>query len=144
MIPRKHYAFIVANVPILCIDLLVSWRSKYLLVKRENEPLAGKFWPPGGRVLRGEHLAEAVTRILEAETGIESLADAPERFPGTFEGFFKKTAANPRSGIHTVSIVYRMRLPNDVIPAIRLDEQSSAYKWSYSLPAMFVRNLTTL
>lgn len=44
-----------------------------LLVQRANDPGAGEWSVPGGRVRPGELLAEAVVRELAEETGLEGV-----------------------------------------------------------------------
>ena len=39
---------------------------------RNNEPGKGVWFTPGGRILKGESLEEAVTRVLRKETGLEA------------------------------------------------------------------------
>ena len=46
-----------------------------LMVRRGRGPAAGKWSIPGGRVERGETLAEAVVRELAEETGVEAVCE---------------------------------------------------------------------
>ncbi len=45
-------------------------QGRVLLVKRRNEPFAGRWSLPGGRVEAGESLADAVHREVLEETGV--------------------------------------------------------------------------
>ena len=45
-------------------------QGRVLLVKRRNEPFAGRWSLPGGRVEAGESLAQAVHREVLEETGV--------------------------------------------------------------------------
>jgi ADP-ribose pyrophosphatase YjhB (NUDIX family) len=57
----------------LCVGAIVVLDGQLLLVQRANEPSAGEWSVPGGRVEPGETLAEAVVRELGEETGLEGV-----------------------------------------------------------------------
>ncbi|MCB1028574.1 MAG: NUDIX domain-containing protein [Microthrixaceae bacterium] len=56
--------------PQLAVGAIVLRDDHLLLVKRGGPPDSGRWTLPGGRVERGELLAEAVVRELREETGI--------------------------------------------------------------------------
>jgi mutator protein MutT len=57
--------------PIVGVGGVVVNGGRALIVKRAHEPRKGEWSIPGGRVELGETLAEAVTRELREETGLE-------------------------------------------------------------------------
>lgn len=58
--------------PILGVGgVLQDDRGRLLVVRRGNPPARGRWTLPGGKVERGERLAEAVRRELSEETGLD-------------------------------------------------------------------------
>jgi len=56
--------------PELSVGGLARHRGRVLLVKRGHAPAAGRWSLPGGRVQRGETMAQAVIREMAEETGL--------------------------------------------------------------------------
>ena len=72
LIPEDIYRSFVDAMPVLCVDcIIVNEKGQYLLLKRMGEPLKGEWWTPGGRVLKGEKLENAVRRKIGEELGIQ-------------------------------------------------------------------------
>ena len=71
--------------PIVAVGAIVVDHDRLLLVRRGRGPAAGGWSVPGGRVEAGETLAEAVTRELREETGLDGVCGPligwVERFP---------------------------------------------------------------
>jgi ADP-ribose pyrophosphatase YjhB (NUDIX family) len=63
----------VTAAPDLAVGAVVVDHDRLLLVRRGRGPAQGHWAVPGGRVRRGETLAEAVTRELLEETGLEGV-----------------------------------------------------------------------
>ena len=104
-IPEEDYKKIVTRVALPCVDVVVVSDGKFLLGKRRIDPMGGEWWVPGGRVLMGEKLLEAVGRKLKDDFGLESGYDEP-KFLFVGETIFE----NPEGGFirHTVNAVYRV------------------------------------
>ena len=71
LIPWKLYKQIIGNVPIACVDIAIVAKGAVLLVRRKDHPAKGKWWLPGGRVLKGEMMKTAAARKARDEVGIE-------------------------------------------------------------------------
>jgi len=129
LIPAKDYKMFMKHMPIVCIDgVVVNENGEYLLVKRKNEPLKGKYWIPGGRLLKNEKLEDAIKRKMNQELGVDVKV---EKLLGFFEIVFDKTSFNISRGFHAISFVFLLRLLKH---PIKLDNQSSDWKWSKKLP----------
>ena len=63
------YQKIIKSMPIFCIDFLISFQNKYLLIKRKEEPLKNLYWVIGGRLMFKEKITHAAKRIQEREIG---------------------------------------------------------------------------
>lgn len=61
----------VRDRPTVGVGAIVIEGDDLLMVRRAGAPAAGTWAVPGGRVERGETLAEAVVRELHEETGLE-------------------------------------------------------------------------
>lgn len=136
MIPEKRYKMILENMPIVCIDsVIVNIKGEYLLVKRNNHPLKGEYWLPGGRLMKNETLRKAVKRKMHQELGIDVEI---ERLLGFFETVFKKTSMDVAGGFHAVSFVFLLKPLQEKIV---LDHQSSSWKWFKELPVKLIELL---
>lgn len=136
-VPSDEYRRFLSMMPIVCVDcLVVNNRGEFLLVKRENEPLLGEYWTPGGRVHKGERLAEAVQRKMLEEIGVQ--VDIVENV-GFFEFFYQKTKEKAEGGVHSISFVYLVKPRSG---DIKLDTQSSAWGWFKEIPVQLRKYAT--
>ncbi len=133
MIPLDQYARMTECLPILCVDLVIrNSMGDILLIKRENEPLKGQWWVVGGRVHKGETLEQAAIRKAKEEVGVE--IDNLQLL-GYYEDTFEKSPYGSAVPLHSVSVVFSASI--DDSQPIRLDGQSSEWKYSKELPKRF-------
>ncbi|MGH9245905.1 MAG: NUDIX hydrolase [Acidimicrobiales bacterium] len=59
--------------PEVCVGAIAVDDGQLLMIRRGRGPAAGSWTLPGGRVERGETLAEAVVRELAEETSLEAV-----------------------------------------------------------------------
>tara|TARA_Y100000590_G_C15748301_1_gene1023096 strand:+ start:9712 stop:10143 length:432 start_codon:yes stop_codon:yes gene_type:complete len=136
IIEKSLYQKIVKSIPILCIDLIIVYDKKYLLVKRNENPLKGEWWVPGGRVLLGETIEQTAKRKLEEEIGIK--LDSYMKVEGIYEDFFDNSSMGDHL-YHTLSIVFKIEIDN--IDNIKLDSTSNNWALRCTLPKRFKSNL---
>ena len=126
---RETYKKIVDLFPVLCVDgLVINEKGEFLLVKRRNEPLKNRWWIPGGRIYKGETLTDGFLRKMKEEIGVDVKILLPL---GYYEEHFRENPFNLKSGVHTLSVVFSC-VP--LSKKIKLDEQSSAFRWAKKLP----------
>lgn len=136
-LPIEEYREIARKVPILCVDGIILHKGRFLLVKRKNEPLKGKWWVPGGRMFKGETLESAFKRKMKEEIGLEVKIVCRL---GYYEEVFDKNELEIPS-VHTISVVF-VAMP--LKGKVKLDEQSSDYKWAHELPEDFKEQVFSL
>ena len=135
-IEDSEYINIFKNVPIVCVDILIQDLSeKFILVKRNNEPLKDEYWVPGGRVFKGEKVIEACSRKSLEELGLE--VDPSEwSFVGYYEADFVKNAFEADTHYHVICLTFICNRLMDS-SKINLDSQSSDYILVSELPEDF-------
>lgn len=122
MIEEELYQEIRARLPIACVDLIVVHENKYLLLKRLHSPAKGQWWFPGGRIFKGETIAEACRRKGQEELGLD--LDAGD-VVSVEESIFRDE--DPM--IHTINIVVRIFLKGS-LQKIKLDNDAHAeHRW---------------
>ena len=123
-IPEAFYKKICGAVPIFCVDVIAEDAyGKFLVVRRLNHPAQGKWWLPGGRVLKNEKVSHAAARKLKEETGIRGKF---KRIVGFYE-FFAEKGPFRNVNVHTPIIVCLMRVGSS--SSVRLESQSGEFRW---------------
>lgn len=134
MIPYDQYRSMAEVLPILCVDIvIVNLSGQYLLVKRANEPRRGQWWVIGGRVFKGETLEQAVVRKVWEESSLKIRNVKPI---GYYEDVSQKSPFGLIAPYHAISVVFTAVVDNFM--AVKLEDQSAAWKFSMELPADFI------
>lgn len=82
------YKKIINSVPLCCVDLVIRRGSRFLMVRRAQDPAKKEWWFPGGRVYFNETLLQAAKRKIREEVNIKSFEKL--EFLGFKEFGFKK------------------------------------------------------
>lgn len=120
-IPRKTYSKIIENMPIPCVDAVITHGQKFLLGKRNNRPVRNSWWLIGGRILKNETLVNALKRKITEETGlvpkkIEFVTVTETVFPDSEFG-------HP---VHTINSLFLVEVEQE---SVSPDIQHSELKW---------------
>ena len=105
--------------PEVCIGGIALHDGNLLLIRRGHGPAAGQWSVPGGRVEHGETLAEAVTREVREETGLESVC-------GEFLGWVEQID-DENLGHHFVILDFEVTVLDDTEPVGGDDAAEAAW-----------------
>ena len=114
-IPEPLYTTIKQHMPIPCIDLLVTHNGRLLLMKRTNRPAKGKWFTPGGRIMKNESIEYAVMRVLVEETGLTPLSITQ-----------CGAMSHKWSEVQTITVFYRVEVESE---EIRMNDEHDDFKW---------------
>ena len=109
-IPDDEWRTIVANVPLVSVDLVIEHDGGVLLGKRENDPAKGEWFVPGGTVFKNERRIEAVHRVAEEELGESVVVDD---CLGTSEHLYDTAETDGIDSKHYLATGYRCHLERD-------------------------------
>jgi len=125
---KDEFKNIVANAPLISIDLIVeNEQGEYLLGLRNNRPAQGYWFVPGGRVLKNESLDQAFKRLTKIELGVE-LERSQKNFQGVYEHFYQDSFFGETVSTHYVVLAYKLTLTVEQTKALP-KEQHQAYRW---------------
>jgi len=128
------YKQILENSVNLCVDVLLRYDHKYLLIKRKEEPCKGVYWPIGGRIHKGEGAEQAARRKIFEEIGIDF--SAPIKPIGYYEDTYE-TNSFGYGPYSTLSICWLGYLSKTQYESIQLDKTSSKFRLHTHIPARF-------
>lgn len=100
---KKEFEYIYNRVPRFCVEAVIKTEKGIIFTKRNIEPAKGTWHIPGGTVLKGETLVNAIKRIVKLELGIDIFV---EKMIEVAEPKLKNYSK------HVVSIVFLARPKN--------------------------------
>ncbi len=127
-ISSDELAEVVRLTPLVSIDLIIeNDRGRVLVGMRNNEPVRGFLFVPGGRIFKNEQIADAFERITRDELGLDvSYRDA--ELLGAFDHIYDTNFARKQGfGTHYVVLAHRIKLKDSV--NIKPDDQHSELLW---------------
>jgi len=119
-IEEDLYTKIKRQMPIPAVDLLVKYKGRLLLMLRNNEPAKDEWFTPGGRILYGEEIDDAVRRVLLEETGLK---------PHTIK--FKGVMSHLWPECHMITAYYLVEVDS---AEVVLNDEHRDYRWIPEFP----------
>jgi colanic acid biosynthesis protein WcaH len=128
MIEDDEFMRVVKNAPLVSLDLVVrSGNNELLMGMRVNEPAAGTWFVPGGRIRKDESIEDAFLRITKAELG-KSYPIDQARLLGAFTHKYQTNFAHiPGISTHYVVLAYELQV--DINLKQLPTDQHSEYRW---------------
>ncbi|MDT7032634.1 MULTISPECIES: GDP-mannose mannosyl hydrolase [Enterobacter] len=124
---KSLFQSIVANTPLISVDLIViNKEGLALLGQRQNRPAQGYWFVPGGRIFKDESFEQAFRRITNDELGVE-LALSTAIFRGVYEHFYDDNFSGDNFSTHYVVHGYTLSLETEALVLPRT--QHNDYKW---------------
>jgi colanic acid biosynthesis protein WcaH len=124
-IPQDKYKEILDLIAIPCVDIAVRHKGKLLLIKRQNPPLQGAWWLPGGRIFKHETMEQAARRKLKEETNLEEVKILKR--VGPYETMFDDAPFGIKTGVHSINVAFLMEV--DDISTLKSDKNHTGSKW---------------
>jgi colanic acid biosynthesis protein WcaH len=121
------FKIIIENTPLVSIDLCLICGGQILLGRRNNEPLKGVWFTPGGRVLKNETWQDCLLRVSKTELGLEPDDLYQFRLMGVWDHFYKNSAVSESVSTHYVNLPHFVCFKQK--PSFWMDEQHDEMQW---------------
>lgn len=122
MIDESLWHQIVASIPICCVDVVIVRDARALLVLRSDEPAAGQWWIPGGRVIKGEKMVSTAWRKAYQEIGLDCIVG-----PVIYRDELCFDSGPGDNSVHAVATCFLL-FPKDERP-VMLDGHHREFAW---------------
>ena len=128
LIEEETFKKILANVPIITVDVLFFNEdyTQIILFKRNNKPLKGQYFTPGGRLHKNEEFLDAAVRQMQQELGI--FIEKKKLVLGSILNEIWEESSFANISYHTVNICFGYPL-DEKINSFRFDKQHNKSKW---------------
>ena len=127
VLDKNLFKIIVENTPLVSLDLCLIFDGKILLGQRNNEPLKGSWFTPGGRILKNESLHNCLCRVALTELGLRIDDRLTFELMGAWDHFYPNSAVDKNISTHYVNLPYYAYF--DTKPKISVDDQHAVLKW---------------
>lgn len=117
---------VVNSTPLVSIDLCLVVQGQLLMGLRKNEPLKGRWFTPGGRLLKNERWQDGLKRIASNELRLE-VEVCDFNLMGIWDHFYSNSALDESVSTHYVNLPHVCHLSS--LPEIFLEDQHSSVRW---------------
>jgi colanic acid biosynthesis protein WcaH len=127
MFDINTFRTVIENTPLVSIDICLVHDNKMLLGKRNNEPLRGKWFTPGGRILKNESWQVCLRRVAQSELGLNVTDVCEFTLMGIWDHFYNNSAVDQNTSTHYVNLPHYAEFKSR--PQITLDDQHGQFEW---------------
>jgi colanic acid biosynthesis protein WcaH len=123
---------VVSSSPLVSIDLVIyDGEGRVLLGQRKNRPAQHSWFVLGGRIQKNEVIADAFSRVVEAELGLAIPIDQA-RFLGIYDHLYSDSIWGEEVTTHYVASAFEItvsHLRDKKLPRLLPDKQHADYRW---------------
>ena len=123
----EAFKFIIENTPLVSIDLCLVHKGYILLGKRNNQPLKGEWFTPGGRVFKNEPWQGCIQRVARSELGLSIRDPFCFRLMGVWDHFYEDSAMDENISTHYINLPHYLCLSER--PDFSTDQQHRCVSW---------------
>ncbi len=127
MLEPDTFKSIVENAPLVSIDICLVYKGKILLGRRNNQPLKGEWFSPGGRIFKNEPWQECIRRVVGSELGITIKDPTNFKLMGVWDHFYANSVMDENVSTHYVNLPHFACFKS--MPLIVLDDQHVEFDW---------------
>ena len=127
MLDAQTFKTVIENTPLVSIDLCLVCDDQLLLGKRNNDPLKGEWFTPGGRIHKNENWQHALLRIVKVELCLSDTAVESFSLMGVWDHFYNNSALDQNISTHYVNLPHYAEFKSK--PQITLDDQHGEFEW---------------
>ncbi|MDD3284048.1 MAG: NUDIX domain-containing protein [Patescibacteria group bacterium] len=131
----KEFKNIYSKVPRLCVECVIQTQNGIILTKRDIEPAKNKWHIPGGTILKGEKIKDAIKRIAKSETGLDINII---KLLGVIEYDFKNYFSQPIGIAYLLKPKIELNSKNKNLE-LKTNDQASKIKIFQTLPKNIIK-----
>jgi colanic acid biosynthesis protein WcaH len=127
VLDSSSFQFIVQNTPLVSIDICLVYKGKILLGRRNNQPLKGEWFTPGGRIFKNEPWQECIRRVVGSELGMTINDPTDFKLMGVWDHFYEISVMDENVSTHYVNLPHYCTLKER--PKLVMDQQHNDLAW---------------